>query len=314
MTGNSFPESNEKNILRNLDKLSISEFSTEINSPLNYLGLPASEMLDVLLWKQYLNTITAIERSEDAAEGIIQTSSKNDIRENLILLEMDLALAFRLLGTKDDELPGLIATLSSHDKDQISKARKIPYHVANLDLYSGFLYPDKNNQSSLIGAIDYLFDHQNHHKCSFLLIVTLEFRDTGASQYKEYIKGAISHLEKALRQDLDELQRYYLNKSKVDDAHNIPDYARYYRFCVPIHLHQNAWRNNFRMDLLGQWVYKNYYHAVLKFVHEEGTTFGLGPWPPVDEVKSLLQANLIKIFPDGNQKDYPPPQIDKSVE
>ena len=59
---NKFPESRQKEYLRDLHFATLAERKIATGRELAYLGLPSADMLDIKLWRSVLQHITAVEQ------------------------------------------------------------------------------------------------------------------------------------------------------------------------------------------------------------------------------------------------------------
>lgn len=122
---------------------------------LNYLGLPAPEMLDIIAWEKFLNRFTTIEREENQQHLMFLQANVRDVEHRL----------YSLYGEFDEIL------LKGHD--QHGRRPEWPYDVVNLDYFGGFIYQDLSRPK----AIKKLISNQVDFQRSFLLIITQHVRD-----------------------------------------------------------------------------------------------------------------------------------------
>jgi hypothetical protein len=122
---------------------------------LEYLGLPAWEMLDIICWEKFLHRFTTIEREENQQHLMFLQANVQDVEHRL----------YSLYGEFDQIL------LSGSDK--YGRHPEWPYDVVNLDYFGGFLYSDLSRPR----AIKKLISNQANFQRSFLLIITQHLRD-----------------------------------------------------------------------------------------------------------------------------------------
>lgn len=167
---------------------------------LNYLGLPAPEMLDIIAWEKFLNRFTTIEREENQQHLMFLHANIRDVEHRL----------YSLYGEFDEIL------LTGHD--QHGRRPQWPYDVVNLDYFGGFVYQDLSRPK----AIQKLISNQADFKRSFLLIITQHLRDRDVAGAKasflddlrRLLKGAA--LEPATRDAIDRAMDWYLNPDNPD--------------------------------------------------------------------------------------------------
>lgn len=294
---NPFPESEAKQFLRRLHLSFLSRRKYDLGRGLNYLGLPSGDMLDVNLWSNVLDHITAIERDPAVAVMMLQRARRIGVRSRMTLLEMDLADALSLIAGDEAGASGL----SISQQQKLRQARSIAYDVVNFDMCGGFLYPtlDKNSENARI--IRHLVDFQARKQRSFFFLITYQVKDTGADEYDKYIDGTLSTLGNTLvslgKSDhkVTELKTFYLSGGSINGQ---SPHLRRYRFCIPTFLHEVA-DYAFQVHGIGSWYYKNLYHLAASFeLRQGGSVLGRGPWPPYDEVKQLLELPLVQLKHD----------------
>jgi len=122
---------------------------------LNYLGLPAPEMLDIITWEKFLNRFTTIEREENQQHLMFLRANVRDVEHRL----------FSLYGEFDEIL--------LKGRDQLGRRPEWPYDVVNLDYFGGFIYQDLSRPK----AIKKLISNQVDFQRSFLMIITYHLRD-----------------------------------------------------------------------------------------------------------------------------------------
>src|SRR3984893_7699894 len=122
---------------------------------LNYLGLPAWEMLDIISWEKFLDRFTTIEREENQQHLMFLQANVQDVEHRL----------YSLYGEFDQVL--------LTGRDQYGRRPEWPYDIVNLDYFGGFLYSDLSRPK----AIKKLISNQVDFQRSFLLIITQHLRD-----------------------------------------------------------------------------------------------------------------------------------------
>ncbi len=181
---------------------------------LNYLGLPAPEMLDIVAWEQFLNRFTTIEREESQQHLMFLQANVRDVEHRL----------YSLYGDFDDIL------LTGRDDNK--KCPEWPYDVVNLDYFGGFIYQNLARPR----AIKKLISNQADHQRSFLLIITQHLRDAD-------VKGAKSAF-------LDDLRRSLKNSAVEATTRNAIDRAMdwYSDEATPDSMRQTLYMNTFLRD------------------------------------------------------------------
>jgi hypothetical protein len=293
---NPFPESDQKAFLRryHLNNYLIPH-KERIGRNLTYFGLPSAEMYDVELWSRALAHIVAVERDSNTALRMYRTAQRIGVRERLTILEMDLVEAARILALEEKEAELSISLHSAPIARNVRLARSTGFDVLNIDMCGGFLYPkSKRSESSYEQMLRNLISYQARHSASFILIVTFSTRDTGKSEYEKFILETLKFLSTS-GSNVKEVKSFYTAKNIPGHPSNL----RRLRFCVPTYLHKISYED-FEVQGLSSWYYKTFYHTAFYFASRQSKGV-LGPWPPVDELKDLLNTPLKKVIADNGE-------------
>ena len=137
------------------DKAIVKEWFSRTGRPLEYLGLPGPDMLDVVEWQEFLGRFTAIERDEDEQHLLFLRANVRDVEHRL----------YSLYGEFDE----IIRT----GRDKYNRAPRWPYDLVNLDYYGGLVYQTLSRPL----ALQKLITNQDEYKRSFLVIITQHLRD-----------------------------------------------------------------------------------------------------------------------------------------
>lgn len=173
-----FRSNPNKDYLRStIDKALVLRWFTAVGRPLQYLGLPGPEMLDIIEWQEYLDQFTTIERLDSQQHLLFLRANVRDVEHRL----------YALHGEFDEIL--------RTGRDLYGHAPHWPYDVVNLDFFGGLLYSDLSRPR----AIRKLIENQAAHKRSFMLIMTHDLRDADKGGEK---KSFIIDLKKRLDRDL----------------------------------------------------------------------------------------------------------------
>lgn len=301
---NPFPDGPQKRFLRRLHLKRLSEHKHRIGRDLAYFGLPSAEMLDIKVWLPVLGHITAVERDPDLARIMYRTAQRLGVRQKTIIIERDLLEATDLLTLEGEHANNSIARLLPVEQSNFQIARSTAYDVVNLDLCGGFLYPDDEDESKNVKILDNIIKHQENHRNAFIFIITFYLRDKGGEHYNGFIESTLDSLGTRDAQ-IGGLKDFYLveKESREQDPRlRQPPTLRKLRFCVPIYLHKIAF-DSFQVKSLGAWYYKKLYHTALLFEPRK-TRSVLGKWPPIDEVRELLNTTMLRIEEgDGEDPD-----------
>ena len=199
----SFASNSNKDFLRRCYDLPIiEEWRAGAGRPLKYLGLPASQMLDIVEWQQTLERFTGIEREENQQHLMFLNANVRDLEHRL----------HALYGEFDDIL--------LNGRDRYDKMPEWPYDLVNLDYYGGFIYSGLSRPK----AFRKLIANQAAYERSFLLIVTQHLRDRDSLHEKDKflsdlgtrLKGAV--IDSKLHRHIDSVVAWYRDADMPDAA------------------------------------------------------------------------------------------------
>ena len=303
---NPFPETTEKSFLR--DRIYIDHILSlekDLERQLVYFGLPSGEMEDVVRWNNSLQKIIAVERDEDVSLKMRTKAGRIGIRDKIIILDLDMSDVSRYLGMKSPIFRSESQNLLSETANKLKRVRNTKIDVANLDYYGGFLYPTDDDENKHSETLKDLVEHQREFGGKFLVILTFQSRDTGASEYDRFIRQTIDRMD-ITKDNSEELINYYTEEGYCE----VPIHLRRMIFSVPIYSLKISF-DYFRVNLLKSISYKNFYSTVLQFYprKEKGA---LGSWPPSSEIKNILSKSTYRVdTKNGNLtfseiQEYPP--------
>jgi hypothetical protein len=172
MPQNKFPDSLEKRELRRRDLRHLRQCVKEFGRKLDYCGLPSIEFLDVDMWRGCLASVVAFESEQDSHEDMKIEQEKK-------------AFPFPV-----EINPRRTKNILDHLING-----EYCYDLYNLDFFQGFVYPDKSGKSKSTEAIRQLFSEQAGCERSFVLIATLNARDTGGDDYKQFFDSVTQELK-----------------------------------------------------------------------------------------------------------------------
>lgn len=199
----SFASNPNKDFLRQRHDLPIiEEWHAAAGRPLRYLGLPASQMLDIVEWQQALERFTGIEREENQQHLMFLNANVRDLEHRL----------HALYGEFDDIL--------LNGRDRYDKMPEWPYDLVNLDYYGGFIYSGLSRPK----AFRKLIANQAAYESSFLLIVTQHLRDRDSLHEKDrFLSDLGTRLKSAavdskVHQHIDSVVAWYRDAEMPDAA------------------------------------------------------------------------------------------------
>ncbi len=166
MAGDPFTANKQK--VREMDLRLIKRYFEDRKGHLRYLGLPASTMMDVLQWQEYLAHISAVERGRPGEEYRYQ--------HDLMLTAMQHGLADRL-----ELLRGDMDEILLDGRDDFGNPVSYPFDVVSLDYSGGLIYKNTTGRAKRADSIANLVREQSTRNQSFLLLVScnLDSEDQG---------------------------------------------------------------------------------------------------------------------------------------
>ena len=186
-----------KQKVRQMDTLLIDRYFGESKGNLRYLGLPASTLTELMLWRDYFAHFSAVERGNAEAPFIYQ--------HNLVLtaLQHNLASRLRLLrGDIDDILK--VGT------DEFGNSLLYPYDVVSLDYSGGLIYKDESGDAKRVEAIQSLITSQAQCNHDFLLFISINTDNHDQGEIRRVIENIGSDLNN-LGLDTSEVIEAYLH-------------------------------------------------------------------------------------------------------
>jgi len=170
-----------KQKVRQMDLRLIERYFKDRKGDLRYLGLPASTMMDILLWRSYFKHFSAVERGRQGEEYRYQ--------HDLMLTAMQHGLADRL-----ELLRGDMDEILLRGRDDFSNSVLYPFDVVSLDYSGGLIYKNSSGRAKRAESIGNLLREQAMRNHNFLLLLScnLDNEDQGE------IRAVFSDIERDL--------------------------------------------------------------------------------------------------------------------
>jgi hypothetical protein len=157
-----------KQIVREMNTKIIERYLGTRKGSLRYLGLPASTLTDIIMWNEFFEHFSAVERGKPGEEyryqhGLMLTAMQKGIAGRLTLLRGDL-----------DEI-------LLNGRDKFGNLVLYPYDVVSLDYSGGIVYKDASGKARRPESIGRLLEEQATKDQNFLLFVStnLDNEDQG---------------------------------------------------------------------------------------------------------------------------------------
>jgi hypothetical protein len=216
---------------------------------LSYFGMTGPEMHDVRTWKEILSDWTAVEEApsnaekrrmaDRVAERMQQTAFDSGLDGGLELLRGSVEdIIVDGLDVFGAPVPGS-AGERAHDS-------VFTYDLYNLDFDGGLGYQRQTGRPKRIQALEKLFQRQAGH--SFILLLTINVRDTLRTNVVSYLEG--------LREELGEVLQWYIARQAGEYDHQL-------KAAVPLFLRHHAEAARFSCTFLPPIVYDGYQDARL---------------------------------------------------
>lgn len=196
----------------------------EDGQPLSYFGLTGPMVRDLLDWREHLNLRTAVElvgkspAEKQAANQVVSTMKTTLFVQGLTsgfqVLRGDIEEVIHFGVDADGSVPQCM------EEGVPAREADFQYDLVNLDFDGGLYYKNASRRLSRIDAIRRVIER--HRGKSFLLMITINVRDTLANEPDRLIGGLVNlhagtQLEETLRWHLnaDEGTRHYKLKMVV---------------------------------------------------------------------------------------------------
>ncbi len=147
----------------------------------SYFGLPSAEMEDILIWKDLLRNVVAVERGISGQEWKWQ----HDLARNAIVWGIP---GFSLLRGDIDDL-----ILNSCDTE--GQIVNWPFDIINLDYTGGIIYKKKGDLSIRVEALKKLIEKQGRANHSFFLSLTVNDRHADGGEIADVLDEILAQLE-----------------------------------------------------------------------------------------------------------------------
>jgi len=273
MPRNRFPDTREKRELRRRDLRRMRELADIMGPPLAYCGLPSVEFLDVLCWQELVKSVTAFENDPEALPDMQIERDK-----------LQFPFPVEINPNERDNLLDYLA----HEE--------YCFGLYNLDLYGGLVYQSKNNECKPTNALRQLFSQQARNRRSFILICTFNVRDSGATEYYQFLSSVREGLAGRAQTD-DNLRAHDQNQSTR------------LKLCFPYFCWQQGHTLGLEQVVCEATVYKSSAVMVHFFQAFRYAGGALPQFSPVSKVIELANAPLYQMAGQVRRKQYEFPQI-----
>ena len=167
----------------------INRWSSKLNRNLTYFGLPGPDVEDLIEWKKYLSASTGVERLRQGRLNKEDLDVHRLLHKNVLLNGIP---GFQLLR---GDIETIILEGADLDGKQPQRATgehpllsRFQFDLVNLDYLGGMGNKDKFGESRRIRSIKKLIERQRG--TSFLLLLTLNVRDSIEEEITSYLSGA----------------------------------------------------------------------------------------------------------------------------
>lgn len=283
-----FPETLEKDVLRERDARLIARLAAEKRRSLTYCGMCGVEARDVLKWKNCLGRIEVIERKlpDDGERLLFKTGILSKLTPHFNgNVRVHFADAWDFLNSP-------------------SFGSDFPIDVVNLDFCGGLCYEVDMEYPKQRTAFSNLFSAAARLRSDFLLLMTLMPRDRGSDSYKRYLDSVFSSLRNAVATSArSEFEAQIAASKKFHESGNLP----LFKACLPILLEDIARGYNFSIRP----AYVRFYTTMIHFAFECSFVPGVLGLPPIDPNTLIRNLNqpIRKLLPNGTEECQRAPQL-----
>lgn len=250
-----------------------------------YFGLPGPAMLDVKEWKDDLDFVIAVENKQEMIGMMEVTATSLGLGDSVQVLLGDIETVLLNWEDENGEMPS-----------------KDFFHVVNLDFEGGFIgFSDIKRNDRRTDAIRELFRHQKDQGESFILFLTVGFREKRHQEYDQKLHHIGEELA-SLGLNATETIKWYLSHS-----------TRYkLKVYIPYLIDEIGRVNRYRLEKYLCFYYKGagnvpMMHFIFDMQYLEGSIS-----PRRLSLKSLLDTPLFISFGDRVEPcQFHPPPIEK---
>lgn len=271
---------NKNTIRRDWDAPILRQYMAAVGHRLRYFGMTGPEMHDVLTWRDMLFDWTSIEEApksseklrlaDRAAEQILQTASDNGLADRLEVLR----------GGVEDVICDGVDVFGARVRHSVGEQAydcNFNFDLYNLDFDGGLGYRAKTGKPKRIRSLEKLFQRQNGR--SFILLLTVNVRDTLREQVIAYLKG--------VRGELGEVVEWYIERKEGQYDYQL-------KAAVPLFLRHHAEAAHFSCTFLPPVSYVGFENARLAhFVCRFEAVGGVFPAASPQSRKDVIELPLV---------------------
>lgn len=284
----SFPETLQKDVLRERDLTLVQRLATKKNRRLRYCGLCGVEAVDVVKWQDALDRVLVVERPI-SDEGIRINFKASIVLKLAPLFNGNIQIIFQ-------DVWDFFAS------PKFVQSKMFP-DIINLDFCGGMVNEVAMEYPKQRVAFQRVFEVGSKQGEDFLLLLTLMPRDRGKSTYKKYLQDTIESIGKQTpTSDRERFLKQVESSRKFHERNNFG----LFKACLPLLLEEIGRSHNFSVKP----VYIRLYTKMIHFAFECAFVSGvLGlPSDPTRAIR-LLNQPMRRLLPDGREEQDWPPQI-----
>jgi hypothetical protein len=194
-----------------------------------YFGMPGPEMLDVKEWLDYLGFVIAVDNDLSALGVMNMTAASLKILDRVQFLRGDVESILVNWQDEDDEAP-----------------LRDSFDVVNLDFVGGIMgFGEDADHDKRVNAIRELLRHQRNETTSFIMFLTIGFREKHMDEYDRKLRHIGHELDKLGLDATPTIEWYFSHPPR----HKLKVY-------VPYIVDEIGRANRFRLDMYKCFYYK----------------------------------------------------------
>ena len=279
-----FPETLEKDILRQRDADLLRNMAEAKHRRLRYTGLAGIRAREIKLWAEHLSGACVVQRSFKIPDD-----------NSIFRREIELELLPLFPGQVSVEFEDIWTFLESGLPSPLPD-------VVNLDFCGGFIYETTMDYPRQKAALQRLFQNQRERQNDFLLLFTLMPRDRGKEKYRDYLRNVCD----ALVQDYKDLGPSIVSSTDASFRFHSSNGLRLFKVCLPLLVMDIGRVNNYLVRVEYIRLYTKMIHIAFSASFVRGT---LGVPYTASSVIKVLNADLMKLQPDGTVMRQSPPRV-----
>lgn len=283
-----FPDTVQKDILRQRDLFLIEKLSELKSRKLSYLGLSGIGAYDVIKWRKHLNFATVIERLSSDKE------TNSNFKTNLL---------FKLTQYLHQNVDIIFDDIWDYLASPEFTSHKVTPDIVNLDFCGGMINNTNMDYPKQMSAFNNLFQKEANTANDFIMLMTLLPRDKGKTTYKSFLNDRIESLKASyIDATSNKISSILDSSKKFHEKNNL----YLFKVCIPLLLYNIGRGHNYSVQLKYCRLYTKMIHFSFLCTFTKGA-MSLPPDPRKDII--LINKPIQKLLENGKLEEVYPPEF-----